>query len=215
MNYGSSTSSRKLWTWVRLDLIFLMRDICINSNPNPLKKFTRSSKSTEFKDILPWNISPMIMKTIPISTRILISYAMKRGILFWINSKINGNWDNMVRISKWRESHCRTNTSTRRIKEIQKCWTERITAWDTSRKVNHLSKVIWDKKYNRVHQIYQYSRIGKPVLMMDIKVCNGKHICRWVIRENLIYIRWNRIKNCTQRQRRWSIEKNEVRHWVK
>ena len=54
----------------------------INSNRNPLTKFISSSRSTEFKDILPWNISQMITKTIPISTRIVISHAMKRAILF-------------------------------------------------------------------------------------------------------------------------------------
>ena len=36
-------------SWVRLDLIFSMRDIHINSNLNPLTKFTSSSKSGEFK----------------------------------------------------------------------------------------------------------------------------------------------------------------------
>ena len=35
MNYGSRTSSWKPWTWVRLDLILLMRNIYINSNLNP------------------------------------------------------------------------------------------------------------------------------------------------------------------------------------
>ena len=48
---------------------------------NPLTKFTSSSRSTKLKDILPWIISQMITKTIPISTRIFISYAMKWGIL--------------------------------------------------------------------------------------------------------------------------------------
>ena len=100
MNYGSSTSSWKPWRWMRLDLIFSMWYIYINSNLNPLTKFTSSSRSTKFKDILPWNISQMITKTIPISTRIVISYAMKWGILFWISWKGNGNWDNnMIRIS--------------------------------------------------------------------------------------------------------------------
>ena len=61
-----------------------MRDIYINSNLNPLTKFTSSSRSTEFKDILPWNISQMITKTIPISTRIVISHVMKRAILFLV-----------------------------------------------------------------------------------------------------------------------------------
>ena len=36
MNYGSSTSSWKLWRWVRLDLMLSIRDIYINSNLNPL-----------------------------------------------------------------------------------------------------------------------------------------------------------------------------------
>ena len=70
MNYGSSTSSWKPWRWMRLDLIFSMRDIYINSNLNPLTKFTSSSRSTKVKDILPWNMSQMIMKTIPINRRI-------------------------------------------------------------------------------------------------------------------------------------------------
>ena len=56
-----------------------MRDIYINFNWNPLTKFTSSSRSTVFKDILPWNITQMITKTISNSTRIVISYAMKWG----------------------------------------------------------------------------------------------------------------------------------------
>ena len=36
----------------------------------------KSSISNEFKDILPWNISHMIMKTAPVSTRIVISNVM-------------------------------------------------------------------------------------------------------------------------------------------
>ena len=57
--------------------MFSMRDIYMNSNLNSLTKFTSSSKNTKFKDILPWNIPQMITKTIPISTGIVISYAMK------------------------------------------------------------------------------------------------------------------------------------------
>ena len=105
MSYSSSTSCWKPWRWVRFNLIPMMRDIYINSSLNQLTKFTSSSRSTEFKDILPWNISPMIMKTTPISTRIVISYAMKWSILFWVYWKVNGNWDNkLIRISQWRES---------------------------------------------------------------------------------------------------------------
>ena len=104
MNYGGSKSRWKPWRWVRLDLIFSMRDIDINSNLNPLWKFTSSSssRSTKFKDILPWNISQMIMKTVSISMRIVISYAMKRDIPLWIWWNVNGKWDNkMIRISQW------------------------------------------------------------------------------------------------------------------
>ena len=61
---------------MRLNLIF-MRDIYINSNLNAVTKFTSSSRSTEFTDILP---SQIIKKTVPNSTRIVISYAMKQGI---------------------------------------------------------------------------------------------------------------------------------------
>ena len=39
------TSTCKPWRWVRLDLIFTMRDIYINSNLKILTKFIRSSKS--------------------------------------------------------------------------------------------------------------------------------------------------------------------------
>ena len=58
---------------MRLDLIFSVWYIYINSNLNPLTKFTSSSRSTEFKDILPWNIPQMIIKTAPMSMRIVIS----------------------------------------------------------------------------------------------------------------------------------------------
>ena len=65
---------------MKLELILSMRDININTNLNPLIKFTSSSRSTEFKDILLWNISQMIMKTVPISTRLVVGYVMKQGI---------------------------------------------------------------------------------------------------------------------------------------
>ena len=58
-----------------------MRDIYINSDLNSLTKFTRSKRSTEFKDMLPWNISQMTIKAIPISMGIVLRNAMKWGIL--------------------------------------------------------------------------------------------------------------------------------------
>ena len=59
-----------------------MRDIDINSNLNPLTKFISSSRSAEFKDIIPQIISQMIAKTIPISKSIAISHILKWGTLF-------------------------------------------------------------------------------------------------------------------------------------
>ena len=135
----------KIMEMSELDLIFTLWDIYRYYNLNTFTEFTSSSKSIKFKDILPWNISQMITKTVPISTRIVISYAMKREILFWVWQKVNRNWDNsMIRISEWGKSHCRTNTSVRRKKQIQKSRTARATVRDARRKVNHLSKVVWD-----------------------------------------------------------------------
>ena len=122
----------------------------------------------------------------------------ERGYLFWVYWKANGNRDNnMIKISEWRDIHCRTNTIVRRKKQIQKSRTVRVTVKDPSRKVNHLSKVVWDRKIiTEFTRSISSTRIGEPVLMMDVKVSKDKHISRWVDRENLIYVRWNRIKNC-------------------
>ena len=140
-------TTKSLWTWVRFHLILTRRDIYINPNLNPLTKFTSSRRSTEFKDTLPWNISQMITKTIPISTTIVISYAMNQGILLWLYWQVNGNWDNnMITISQRRESHCKTNTCVRKKKQIQKSKTVGVAVRDSSRTVNHLSKMIWDRK---------------------------------------------------------------------
>ena len=144
-NYGSFTHCWKLWIWVRFDVILRMIDIYINSNLNPLTKFTSSSRSTEFKYILPWNIPQMFTRTIPISLR--ISYTMKWGILFWVYWKVNGNWyNNMIWISQYRGSNYITNTCVRRNNKIQKSRTKRVIVRDLSRKVNHLSKIILDRK---------------------------------------------------------------------
>ena len=142
MNNSSSTRSWKPWRWMRLDLMFSMRDIYINSNLKPLTKLTSSSRSTWFKDIHPWNICQMTTKTIPISTRIVISYVMKWGIPLWIRWKVNGNWDsNMIRISQWRESHCRTNTSVRRNKS------KRAGLWESQSGIQVGKLTIWVRSF--------------------------------------------------------------------
>ena len=113
---------------MRLDLTFMMSDTYNNPDLKPFRKFTSSSKSTRFEDILPWNISQMITKTVPISIRIVMNYVMKQGIPYSILHKINGNWDkNVIRISQWRKNRCRTNTTTRRKKEIQNSRTVKVS----------------------------------------------------------------------------------------
>ena len=142
-----------------------MRDIYISSNLNSLKNFTKSRRSTEFKNILSWKISQMIMKTILFSTRIVMSHAVEHCLPFWVCWKVNGNWDNnMIRISQWNESYCRTNTSIRRKKWIQLSRTVSVTVRDSSRKVSHLSKVIWDKKkYNSsIGYWFPHNRLASP-----------------------------------------------------
>ena len=85
-----------------------------------------------------------------------------------------------------------------------------------SRKVNHLSKIVWDRKIiTEFTRSVSSTRIGKSVLMMDVKVSKDKSISRWVDCENFIYVRWNWIKNRVKRQRKWLIEEKETKHWVK
>ena len=122
MSYRRRKSNWKPWRGERFYFIFTMKDIHINSNSNQFTKFTSSRRCTKFKDILTWNITQMIMKTVPISIRIAISYAMKWGIIFWVWQKVNENWDNnKIRISHWRESHGRTIKSVERNPKEQDC----------------------------------------------------------------------------------------------
>ena len=75
--------------------------------------------------------------------------------------KVNGNWDNnMVRVSQWTENHCRSNTSVRRKKETQKSRNVNVRVRDTCRKVNYLSKVVWDRKIITEFTRSRLARIG-------------------------------------------------------
>ena len=72
-----------------------------------------------------------------------------------------------------------------------------ITVRDPSHKVNHMSKIIWDRKIiTEFTRSISSTRICEPVLMIDVKVSKDKPISRWVDWQNLIYVTWNRIKNC-------------------
>ena len=57
----------------------------------------------------------------------------------------------------------------------------RITVRDLSRKVNHLSKVIRDREIiTQFIRSISSTRIGEPVLMMEVEVSKDKHISRWI-----------------------------------
>ena len=139
----------------------MMRDTYINSNlslsQNSLAAEALSLKISSHEESLKWSqrVSQMITKTVPISTRIIIKYAMKQGIPLWIWWKVNGNWDNnMIRISQWTESHCRTNTSIRRKKQTQKNRTMRSLSWIWVAKLT-----IWVRSFEFTRSISS-TRIG-------------------------------------------------------
>ena len=58
----------------------------------------------------------------------------------------------------------------------------RITVWDPSRKVSHLSKVVSDRKIiAEFTRSISSTRIGKEALMMDLKVSKDKTLADGVI----------------------------------
>ena len=139
MCYNSSTNSWKPWRCTRCNLIFTVRDMFINFN---LDSLTWSSRSTQFKDTLPWNISQMITKTILINARIVIRCAMKSGIPFGVLMKVKGNLGKNIRICQLRGNDCSTSDSSEEISQ-----SKRVGLWESlgirgrSGKVNHLAKV--------------------------------------------------------------------------
>ena len=133
MRYNSSTKSWKPWRCTRRNIIFTVRDIYINFNLVPL---TWSSRSTKVDDKFPWNISHMIIKTIQINSRIVISCAMKSGI------KVKGNLGKNIRIWQLRGSDCRRSKSSeeRNKSKIVGLW-ELLGVRDRSGKLNFTSKL--------------------------------------------------------------------------
>ena len=110
MGYSSSTSSWKPYRLLILDLIFMIRDMCINFILDPLTKFTSSSRGINFTDILPWNISLMITKIVSINRRIITICTIKRSIPFESEEKpMKTEPKTLITISESRDSLCRTN----------------------------------------------------------------------------------------------------------
>ena len=108
MRYDISTSSWKSWGRVGLSLIFKTGIIYTNSSLDPLTKFSSNCRSTNIKNILPWNASQTITKTIQICTEMVIAVWWKGASLFWVLSKVNRNQyrQSMIRISQMSEWHC-------------------------------------------------------------------------------------------------------------
>ena len=128
--------------------------ICISSYMDPLTKLNSSCRSTKFKkDVLPLNISQMIRKMVPVSPRTVISCEWK-GHPFWDWRKVSGNGDsNRIR------SH---------INKFKRVGL-RFTVRDLSRRVNHLSKVIWDRKVTaEFTRSISFTWIDYPVLLVDL-----------------------------------------------
>ena len=129
MNYGSSISSWKLWWWMRLDLVLPMRDIYI-SIPTWTQNSLRAAEETSL------NISSHVTlssdhKECPNQHKNSQNLFNKMG--HPVVNLMESQWKlkhNMIRCSQWRQSHCRTNTSIRRKKKIQKSRTMIITVWD-------------------------------------------------------------------------------------
>ena len=99
---------------------------------------------------------------------------------------------------------------------------KRAGLWEWQSGIHVEKLTIWVRSFQINLKNYKSSP-GQSVLPEEVsqslwwtlKSLKTKNISRWVDQENLIYDRWNRIKNCAQRQRRWLIEEKEVRHWVK
>ena len=96
---------------------------------------------------------------------------------------------------------------------------KRAGQWESQSGIRVGTLAIWVRSFEIIITEFTRSiistRIGKPVLIMDVKVSKDKNISKWVDREKFIYVRQNRIQNRAKSRRRWLIEETEVRHWVK
>ena len=65
----------------------------------------------------------------------------------------------------------------------------RIRFWNQSRKINHLSEVVRDRKnITEFTKSISSTRIGKLLVILDVKGTKDKHISRWVDQDILIYV---------------------------
>ena len=162
MNYDNSTSSWKPWRWVRFDLIFSMRDIYINSNLNPLTKFTSSSsRSTEFKPMehLSNNHKDRPNQNENIH-KLCNETSMETDKTTWSEFP-NGGKAFAEKI----------------IASEQRNKSKRAGLWESQSGIRIGKLTIWARSFE-----ISSTRIGEPVLMMDLNVSKDKNISRWVDR---------------------------------
>ena len=89
---------------------------------------------------------------------------------FQVWKKVDRNWgNNMIRISKWEENHCRIYTSVSRNEYIQKRRTVRVTIRDPSRKIDHVNKIIWARKLKQLTRSIISTRICYLLLLKSPK----------------------------------------------
>ena len=163
----------------------------------------RLEQQIKFKDIIPWNISRMLTKTDPITTRIVVSCAVKRD--FEIERKTT-TWSQFPNGGKATVEQILGSGIINKSKRAEQ-WVShsgilvrKLTIWV---RLTIWVEVVWDRNVITVHQVYQFYK-NKLTSAYDGRwVFKGKYISRWVDWENLIFVRWNSIKNCAQRRRRW------------
>ena len=130
--------------WVRLDLIFMMRDI-YTSIPT---------------------------KIVPISMRIVISFAMKRDILFWVCWEVNGNWKTTT---QWKFSVGRKTTVEQILlsEEINKSKRTGMCEWQSWVQVG--KSTIWVRSLD-IKKFTSSIPKNKLTSMMAVKIFKDKCI---------------------------------------
>ena len=162
-------------------MILKMWNIYIKCNLNPHAKFTKCSESTESWDILSWNISQMITETIPISPRIVISYAMKRSISCF-------DFD-----GKSMETETTTWSKFTNVREViveqilaseERNKPKKVGRWESHLGVRVAKLTIWVRSFE-IKIITEFTRsisssIGWSVYMTDVNIFKDKDIRWWV-----------------------------------
>ena len=114
MSYDSSTSSLKPWKWLRLDLTLTMRDMYIDSNLDHSQNLPAEAEAPSLK-IFSHRTSSNYHEDCPNQHQ--NSHKLCDDTEHAVVDLMESQWKlRQQHDQKWRESHCRTNTSVRRNK---------------------------------------------------------------------------------------------------